>query len=191
MSSLFDNYSSSNLRPESIHTASKILDAERYNGRVNVIEPENPDARFQMFEKISVKNKATEYREAIEGVWEQSDLSRLFFSAENMQIIQNGIKAGVYKRSGNKYVLPNQNSDSLRIIMRSIYLQYAKHQKTNITGQIEELNDLVWDYAIPYCFNEATSYMKYLQDQSSLVVPLAREMRHDRNYKQLQLPNWF
>ena len=36
-----------------------ITDTTPYNGRVNLEEPENPDARFQMFERIEVKNKAT------------------------------------------------------------------------------------------------------------------------------------
>ena len=115
----------------------------------------------------------------------------MFFSAENMQIIQNGIKAGVYKLSDNKYVLPNQNVDALRIIMRSTYLQYARHYPTNITKQVEDLNQIVLDYAVPYCYNESKAYIKYLQDQSSLVMPLARSVRPDRQYHQLELKPWF
>ena len=182
---------STNLHPQSVNTINKILDMEKYNGRVNVLEPENPDIRFQMFEKVGVKNKATEYREAIEGTWENNVISQVYFSAENTQIIQNGIKADVYKLSGNKYVLPNQNIDALKVIMRSIYLQYARHYPTNITKQVEDLNKLVLDYAVPYCFNEAKAYVKYLQDQSSLVMPLAREVRPDRQYHQLELKPWF
>ena len=181
----------SNIHPQSVNIINKILDMEKYNGRVNVIEPENPNIRFQMFEKIGIKNKATEYREAIEGTWENNVISQVFFSAENMQIIQNGIKAGVYKLSDNKYVLPNQNVDALRIIMRSTYLQYARHYPTNITKQVEDLNQIVLDYAVPYCYNESKAYIKYLQDQSSLVMPLARSVRPDRQYHQLELKPWF
>ena len=47
-----------------------------YNGRVNLEEPENVNARFQMFEKIAIKNKATEYRDPLLGVWEKYTIVR-------------------------------------------------------------------------------------------------------------------
>jgi hypothetical protein len=169
---------------------SKSLDS-RYNGRVNIIEPDNPDARFQMFEKIAVKNKTTEYREAMIGEWECNTLSNVFFSEGNIQILQNGLRAGVYKMSGSHFVIPPQNIDTLKIIMRSIYLQYAEHYATGITAQVERLNEQVWKYAVPSVYNETMGYMKYLQDQSSLVVPLDMPIHHDRQYKQLELKSWF
>ena len=49
--------------------------------------------------------------------------SAAFFSKENIQIIQNAIKAGVYKLSNGNFVVGNQNEDTLKIIMRSIYLE--------------------------------------------------------------------
>jgi hypothetical protein len=75
--------------------------------------------------------------------------------------------------------------------MRSIYLQYAEHYPTNITGQVERLNKLVLDYAVPSVYNEAIGYVKYRIDQSTLVLPLAIPQHHDREYKQLQLKSWF
>lgn len=166
------------------------LDA-KYNGRVNVIEPENPDIRFQMYEKVAVKNKATEYREALTGEWENNLLAKVFFSQGNAQIVQNGLRAGVYEMSKNQYVIPPQNMDALKIIMRNIYLQYAQHYATDVTGQVERLNSLVLSQCVPMVYNETVGYMKYLQDQSSLVVPLDVPMHHDRNYKQLELKPWF
>ena len=183
-------FSSLNLEPINNYS-NKILNLEKYNGRVNIIEPENPDIQFQMFEKIAVKNKTTEYREALIGDWENNVLAQVYFSAGNIQIVQNALRAGVYNMSDKHYLVPPQNIDTLKIIMRSIYLQYAKHYATDITGQIEELNKLVLDYAVPSVYNEAHGYMKYLQDQSSLVVPLELPQQHDRQYKQLELKNWF
>ena len=74
----------------------KILDLARYNGRVNLMEEPDPAIQFQLAEKVAIKNKATEYRGAIVGEWEDNMLSQVFFSAENIQILQNGIRAGVY-----------------------------------------------------------------------------------------------
>lgn len=163
----------------------------RNNGRVDVLTKEDPDTKFKLFEKISKRNRATAYSDALNGVFEENVLSQVYFSEGNIQIIQNGIRSGVYKLSKSKYNIPLQNIDQLKIIMRSTYLQYAKHSAINITKQVSELNELVLDYCIPFVYNEGISYVKYLQDQSSLVVPLEREVRPDREYKQLQLKPWF
>jgi hypothetical protein len=181
----------SKIVPSDINSTGRIIDIKNYNGRVNIIEPESPDAVFRMQERLAVKNKATEYREALTGTWENNVLSNAFFSAENIQIIQNGLRAGVYEMSSKKFVIAPQNIDTLKIIMRSIYLQYAEHYPDKITEQIERLNNLVLDYAVPTVYNEAIGYVKYRLDQSTLVVPLAIPQHHDRNYKQLELKNWF
>jgi hypothetical protein len=179
------------IRPTDINSSQKILDMEQFNGRVNIIEPESPDAVFKMQERLAVKNKATEYREALGGTWESNVLAQVFFSAGNIQIIQNGLRAGVYTLSDNKFVIAEQNIDTLKVIMRSIYLQYAEHYSDNITGQVERLNKLVLDYAVPTVYGEAVGYMKYRLDQSTLVMPLQIPQHHDREYKQLELKEWF
>jgi hypothetical protein len=172
-----------------------ILDMERYNGRVNIISQPDPNAVFRMQERISLKNKATSYYTALSGNdWEDNILARTYFSAENIQIIQNGLRAGVYKMSktaGNEIVVPPQNVEQLSVIMRSIFFQYSENLGTDIRGQIERLNKLVWDDVVPRVYNESMGYLKYMQDQSSLVVPLEMPLHHDRNYKQLELKPWF
>jgi hypothetical protein len=163
-----------------------------YNGRVNIIEPENPDARFQMYEKIAVKNKSTEYRNALHGDFECTPLSEAFFSAANVQIIQNGLRAGVYEMSGDKQlVIAPQNVDVLKTIMRHMFIQYANFEPTNIAGQIKRLNQTVLEYAVPNVYSESIGYLKYLQDQSSLVVPLELPQQTDRVFKQLELKPWY
>lgn len=179
-----------NLTPDNISNMNQILDMDRYNGRVNIVEPPSPNVIFQMQERIGIKNKATEYREALSGTWESNVLAQVYFSADNIQIVQNGLRAGVYKMSGDKFVIAPQNIDTLKVIMRSIYLQYAEHRVTDITGQVERLNKLVLDYAVPSVYNEAMGYIKYCQDQSTLVVPLELPKHHDRVYKQLELKKW-
>ena len=170
-------------------SVNRIIDMERYNGRVNIVEPD-PNTMFKMQERLAVKNKTTEYRGALEGTWESNILSQVYFSAENIQIVQNALRAGVYAKSNNKFVIAPQNMDTLKIIMRSIYMQYAEHYKNDITGQVVRLNKLVLDYAVPTVYNEAIGYIKYCQDQSTLVVPLEIPRHHDREYKQLELKKW-
>ena len=163
------------------------MDAERYNGRINIIEPDQ-NIRFKMIEKIALKNKSTNYCDALVGNLEQNVLAQVFFSAGNIQIIQNGLRAGVYKMSNEQFVIAPQNIDALKIVMRSTYMQYAEHrQDISITKQVEYLNKIVLDYCIPSVYGEAMGYMKYTQDQSTLVVPLDLPLNHDRQYKQLEL----
>jgi len=177
--------------PDPINNTNRILDMQRDNGRVNIAELPSPELQFKMQEKIAIKNKTTEYREALDGTFESNVLAQVYFSAENIQIVQNALRAGVYKMSGDKFVIAPQNVDTLKIIMRSIYLQYAEHSPHDITGQVSQLNKLVLDYAVPTVYNETMGYLKYCQDQSTLVVPLELPRHHDREYKQLELKKWF
>lgn len=168
-------------------SSNNILNYDQYNGRVNLLEDSNPNFRFQMAEKIGIKNKATEYRDAMAGMQETSVLATHYFSEANVQILQNGLRAGVYEMSNKKLVIPPQNIDNLKIIMRSIYIQYAKHSTTeSIRNQIQKLNAYVLDYAIPSVYNEAQGYLNYMRDQSTLVMPMERPQQVDRDFKHLE-----
>lgn len=179
--------------PDMISSANAILDMDRYNGRINIMDLPNPNVRFQMYEKIAVKNKSTEYRDSLNGILEDNVLSQVYFSSGNVQILQNGLRAGVYHMSGQKkIVIPPQNIDNLKIIMRSMYLQYAEHRKdVSITKQVEELNKIVLDYIVPTLYNEVMGYLKYMEDQSTLVSPLEIPKSVDRDFKSLEWKKWF
>ena len=192
MFSSFLDTNKSHLNLSLLDEPNNILNLDKNNGRVDILKSnEDPHMMFKMQERIAVKNKATEYRDALNGTWEDNLLSRAFFSAKNIQILQNAIRAGVYEKSNNKYIVAPPNIDTLKIIMRSTYLQYAKHYPNKITQQIERLNDIVLSYAINSTYNEAVGYLKYMEDQSTLIVPLELPLNHDRQYKQLELKPWF
>ena len=164
----------------------KILDLARYNGRVNLMSQPDPAIQFQLAEKVAIKNKAVEYRGALTCEWEDNVLAQVYFSAENMQIIQNGIRAGVYEMSEHQFTVLPQKPETLKIIMRSIYLQYAQHYPTGITTQVERLNKLVLDYAVPNVFNESVGYLKYCEDISTIAVPFALPKQVDRDFRELE-----
>lgn len=187
------NYSSQKWTPGTVEATKRILDMEKYNGRINLMELPDKNIQFQMSEKIALKNKSTEYRDSLAGILEDNLLSRVFFSSGNIQIIQNGLRAGVYEMSQDrKIVISPQNIDNLKIIMRSIYLQYAEHREDiSVTKQVEDLNEIVLGYVIPTVYNETIGYLKYIQDQSTLVQPLELPKLIDKDYKQLELKKWF
>ena len=159
------------------------------NGRVNIKSP-NTSALFQMYDKIPA-NQCLTFRNATEGLWDQTTLSQIFFSQQNIQIIQNGIRAGVYHKSNGQYTIGPQDCDSLKIIMRSVFLQYSANQPKNIPQQIAELNKIVLNYCIQQVYSEAQGYMKYIDDASTLVVPIAHPVQASNTDRQLEFKKWF
>ena len=159
------------------------------NGRVNILAPIN-NTVFQLYDKIPIDEKTTSYRDALTGNLEANQLSRTFFSAGNILILQHGLMAGAYKSSGGRFRIGYQNEDTLKIIMRSIYLQHSSNLNTHITEQISALNKLVSDYCIPQICSEATAYVKYKNDVSTLAVPLQRPVSTYSN-NMLELTHFF
>jgi hypothetical protein len=168
------------------------------NGRINLYSKQKttydePDISklFSMYDKIPA-NQSTTLREPSLPQFDETTLSRTYFSDENIRIIQNGIRAGVYKKSNGQYTIGYQDYDAIKIIMRSIFLQHSVNLSTNITQQIEELNSMVLNYCISTVYLEAQGYLKYLHDASTLAVPIAHPIlaceNDKRNHK---LPNWF
>ena len=159
------------------------------NGRVDIKSP-NTSTLFEMYDKIPA-NQCVTFRNPTEGLWTDTHLSQTFFSQQNIQIIQNGIRAGVYHKSNGQYTIGPQDCDSLKIVMRSVYLQHAANQPNNITQQVAELNKIVLNYCIQQVYSEAQGYMKYLDDASTLVVPIAHPVMANNTDRELEFKTWF
>ena len=140
------------------------------NGRINILGPIGP--QFQFADKIPVK-ECVSYRESLAGQWNDSYLSLAFFSNENMTIIQNAIRKGVYDKSNKQFIIEPQNCNELQIIMRSIFLQHSNNLPVDIKQQIITLNQFVAKFAIEQIYKEMISYIKYTQDASTMAVPIS------------------
>ena len=160
------------------------------NGRVNILN-NTPNSVFNLYDKIPVEQNITSYRNALTGNLEDNMLSKVFFSKGNIILLQKKIIQGVYNNSKGRFQIGYQDEDTLKIIMRSTYLQYAEHKPTQIKEQVARLNKLVWDYVIPTIYKEAVRYLKYMKDQSTLVTPMDLPLHHDRQYKQLEIKPFF
>lgn len=160
------------------------------NGRVNILDGVNgTQNQFMLHDRIPA-HKTTSYRDAMQGNFIETPLSRAFFSKENIQIIQNGIRAGVYKKSNGQYNISQQSEENLKIIMRSTFLMYSANMPTKLTEQIDALNTIVLDYCVPRVYNETKSYMRYLYDASTLVVPMERPVL-SKEYNPIEFKGWF
>ena len=146
--------------------------------------------RLSLSDKIPI-NECSSYLDALIGTWDETGLSHAFFSAGNIQIIQNGLRYGVFTKSNDQYIVGEQSCDQLKIIMRSIFLQYSKNQEFDITGQIAELNDKVIQYAVTQVLGEAEGYIKYMRDINTPLTPIARPIMSCTNDKTLEFKRWF
>lgn len=142
----------------------ELKDKNSPNGRVDILGPIGP--QFEFSDKIPLK-ECTFYSSALRGSWEETPLSFLFFSEENIKLLQNSIKEGVYKLSNQQFVIATQSCDELKIIMRSIYLQNSHNLPYDLKIQIKNLNEMVLKYAIKQVYNAAVGYIKYKYDVSN------------------------
>jgi hypothetical protein len=108
----------------------------------------------------------------LSGIQESSNLSRLFFSQENITEIQRRLKKKIYDQTGE--IIDRQNVTNLVIIMRSIYLQYSRNyiELLKIKEEINRLDELVINEILPKLLSQLQQYNDYLKDISSNPVPI-------------------
>ena len=144
------------------------------NGRV-VNVAENVTKRPMMWKNLDdspVENNF-QYQSMI-GIFEPTTLNTMFFSKDNLDIIQNMIRYGVWKKSDEKYVIDRQSDAEIQIIMRSIFLQHSPNLENNVKQQIAYLNKMVTDWCVPKILAEVQQYVGYLNDIEKMPMPIDR-----------------
>lgn len=117
---------------------------------------------------------------AYEGIQEKNIINHLFFSAKNIKSVQNMVRLTVHKFS--KFIIGSQSNEELLIVMRSIYLQYARNpvisnpqkEKEKIQKEIFRLNQIVVNEVVPNIVSETQQYIHYLRDISQVAIPIER-----------------
>jgi hypothetical protein len=118
--------------------------------------------------------------EAVRGIQGPQTLSDVFFSQENIDALQHGIRYLVYQKSCGKYTIDNQSEDELKIVMRSVYLTHARNLTTLILEQVRQLNAKVLEFVVPRVLREAAIYVEYKRRVSTLPEPLERSASTNR-----------
>ena len=132
------------------------------SGRINV-----DDSSFQTYKMTPDAPKNVDLEnDAIKGVFSSTPLIKLFFSRFNINLLQEGLKSMVFKKSCGKYVIGNQSEDELLMIMRAIFLEHGNHIGFGEKKQVLELNSKVLLYSVPRIISSIEQYYLYLKDIS-------------------------
>lgn len=160
------------------------------NGRVDLMSS-FPSLEIPAYQQRSVRND-TFRSEATTGQTKANDLSNLYFSENNIEALQQGIRYRVYVETNGKYTIGRQSDQELKVVMRSIYFQHSKNLSQDIVGQVRELNAKVLEWTVPEILSNLKQFEAYRRDASSLPVPLDRApLLTMRGSKSLELTTSF
>ena len=153
------------------------------NGRVNAITPVDNYNIMNIFETLTENNTNLISRNT-----DCTDVSSMFFSDNNVDILQFGIRNKILNDTQGKYKIGRQSDTDLKIIMRSIYFQHGKNNSYNIKGQVLELNTRVIEWSVKEIISNIKQSERYIMDISSLPVPLDRStLPSQKGLKQLEI----
>lgn len=123
------------------------------------------------------KNYNNMAEDALKGIQCDSELSKIFFSDENFRRIQKKIKREIYLRTGGQFKLDvDQEPRDVYIVMRSVYLEYARFLPGEIVRQVKRLNLKVIDEVVPGMITELKQYYGYLKEINKPLTPIPRPM---------------
>jgi hypothetical protein len=138
------------------------------NGRINI------QNQFDLFDKIPLEVTATPYTNATRGIYEETDLSTAFFSANNIIALQHAIIGSV--KTMTDYTIPPQNENTLKSVMWGVYMEFAAHIPNNVEKQIKSLNKKVLEQCVPGILEAIKSDIKYRYDISHMHTPIAHSV---------------
>jgi len=98
----------------------------------------------------------------LEGIQERSLLSDIYFSEDNINLLQDLIRHNVWIMSNKQYNIGKQSNTELIIIMRAIYLEYSQNLNCKIKEQIKRLNDKVLKYSIDVIIPNIKQQKEYI-----------------------------
>lgn len=118
-------------------------------------------------------------RHLFKNLYGETPLTFLFFSKQNIDNIQKIIKFIVHREIG--YVIDDQSTNELLIIMRAIFLEYSLHPKlpdpkmsqdeqielmAKYTKEVSRLNTILVNHIVPKIVSQVQQYVDYLKDAS-------------------------
>ena len=124
----------------------------------------NNAAYYEKSDETGTKNY-DRARIATQGLFEKNDITKLFFSDENMNRMQQKIRDEVFTRTKGQYILEeDQDEADLIIAMRAVYLDKCKNLPKESVRQVKLLNQQTVDYILPDLLSNIRQYFGYIKD---------------------------
>ena len=156
------------------------------NGRVDLLG----HVPIALFDAIPVETKASAYLNATQGGWYNTPLSVAFFSAENVQALQDHLRFKVHEKT--HHTIGIQDYDALKAIMRGVFLRTSRNLPTDIKKQISCLNNQTMSIALGNVLNSLASHQAYVRDISTLPVPMQTPvLSSTKGQNTLEFKGWF
>ena len=140
-----------------------------HNGRVNIAStPATPS--YELATAASAASGGGRAVRHLHTIQTSTALSGAYFSEANQTILQNALRYRVWRST--KHVIGRQDTMQLQIVMRSIFLQHARHSvAVPIAQQVAALNERVLAACVPDVISNVKQYVHYKQDVSTLPTP--------------------
>jgi hypothetical protein len=113
----------------------------------------------------------------------ENKLNLIFFSEENVEIIQKQLILYVFEKTKKTILVPRQDPLSLKIVMKYFYNEAARFLDADYTGQIIKLNNLVTQHIGKGMLVMARQHVKYIDEISKPrnLIPLPINVNKTRN----------
>lgn len=131
----------------------------------------HPDRHWSRANQILEKNVAEENYEH-----DNDDVKIVFFSKENIDVIQKMIIMEVFERSNGRFLIPKQKWQQIQIVQQYIYKQYAKNLPYDVKEQVKQLNKILVSEVVPDILTNTDQYMGYLDDINNPIRPIDRPL---------------
>jgi len=118
------------------------------------MQPANPEENTTQYIKNAIGQNETEITE----------VAKVFFSENNILLINKKLVLKVFEVSKNTVKIPFQSRDDLLVIMRYIYISYSQNLNKKVERQVAELNCRVVKEIMPSILSNIDQYMKYLKE---------------------------
>ena len=161
-------------------SSNHLFPAPKHNGAVPNIRDKVGNAYASVAYKLTPQSDGifgdSIRRDMVGHLHKATLLNEVFFSADNIENIQKGIREQVLLMSGNKYHIDNQDEQQIKIIMRSYYLMYAENNDFKVAEELADLNKRVVGYAAAKVFSEVDFHQFYVEDIEQFAPPIANPM---------------
>ncbi len=102
---------------------------------------------------------------------ESTPLNSVYFSQENMLLLQRAIRAEFLKKTGLK--IDYQNPNDLYALMRSVFINNHQNGYDKVDQQIRHMNGIVINEALKQIQTGVSQFFAYVQDMDKPIVPPA------------------